>query len=62
MLQNFMDRALLNNVYELKIIHGIGTGVMKNEVKKMLKQYKDVREVWHPDPEQGGEGVTLVRF
>lgn len=62
MLQNFMDRALLNNVYELKIIHGIGTGVMKNEVKKMLKQYKDVKEVWHPDPEQGGEGVTLVRF
>ena len=62
MLQNFMDRALLNNVYELKIIHGVGTGVMKNEVKKMLKQYKDVREIWHPEPDQGGEGVTLVRF
>jgi len=62
MLQNFVDRALLNNTYELKIIHGIGTGVMKNEVKKMLKQYKDIREIWHPDPEQGGEGVTLVRF
>lgn len=62
MLQNFMDRALLNNAYELKIIHGIGTGVMKNEVKKMLKQYKDVREIWHPEPDQGGEGVTLVRF
>ena len=62
MLQNFMDRALLNNAYELKIIHGVGTGVMKNEVKKMLKQYKDVREIWHPEPDQGGEGVTLVRF
>ncbi|MBC7884500.1 MAG: Smr/MutS family protein [Saprospiraceae bacterium] len=62
MLQNFLDKALLNNAYELKIIHGIGKGVMKNEVKKMLKQYKDVKEFWHPDPEQGGEGVTLVRM
>ena len=62
MLQNFMDRALLNNTYELKIIHGVGTGVLKNEVRKMLKQYKDVKEVWHPAPEQGGEGVTLVKF
>jgi DNA mismatch repair protein MutS2 len=62
MLQNFLDRALLNNAYELKIIHGVGTGVMKNEVKKMLKQYKDVKEYWHPEPDQGGEGVTLVRL
>ncbi len=62
MLQNFLDRALLNNAYELKIIHGVGTGVMKNEVKKMLKQYKDVKEYWHPEPDKGGEGVTLVRL
>jgi DNA mismatch repair protein MutS2 len=62
MLQEFMDRALLHNAYELKIIHGIGTGVMKNEVRKLLKQYKDVKEVWHPEPEQGGEGVTYVKF
>ena len=62
MLQIFLDNALLNNAFELKIIHGIGTGVMKNEVKKMLKQYKDVKEFWHPEPEQGGEGVTLVKM
>lgn len=62
MVQEFMDQALMHNAYELKIIHGIGTGVLKNEVRKLLKQYKDVREIWHPDPDQGGEGVTFVRF
>ncbi len=62
MVQDFMDRALLNNCYEVKIIHGIGTGVMKREVRKILKEYKDVKEVWHPEPEQGGEGVTFARF
>lgn len=62
MLQSFLDRALINNAHELRIIHGIGTGVMRKEVRKMLQQYKDVKEIWHPDPEQGGEGVTLVRL
>lgn len=62
MLQDFMDRALMQNAYELKIIHGIGTGVLKNEVRKLLKQYKDIKEIWHPEPDQGGEGVTFVRF
>lgn len=62
MLQNFLDKALLSSVYELKIIHGIGSGVLKKEVKKMLREYKDIKEIWHPDPEQGGEGITFVRF
>ena len=62
LLQDFMDKALVSNAYEVKIIHGIGTGVMKNEVKKLLRQYKDIKEIWHPHPDQGGEGVTMVRF
>jgi len=62
MLEEFLDNALLSNAFELKIIHGVGTGVMRNEVKKMLRQYKDVKEFWHPEPEAGGEGVTLVRM
>ena len=61
-LQNFIDKALLSSAYELKIIHGIGTGVMKNEVKKLLKQYKDIKKVWHPEHDQGGEAVTYARF
>ncbi len=62
MVQEFMDKALMHNAYELKIIHGIGTGVLRKEVRRLLKQYKDIREIWHPEPEQGGEGVTFVRF
>jgi DNA mismatch repair protein MutS2 len=61
-LQEFMDRALLNNLYELKIIHGVGTGVMKKEVRKMLNEYKDIKKIWHPDAEYGGDGVTYVQL
>lgn len=62
LVQDFMDKALLNNAYEVKIIHGVGTGVMRNEVRKLLKQYRDVKKIWHPEPELGGEGVTYVQF
>lgn len=61
-LQEFLDRALINNLHELKIIHGVGTGVMKKEVHKMLREYKDVKKIWHPESELGGEGVTYVKL
>jgi len=62
MLQEFLDRALLHHAYELRIIHGYGTGVMKKEVWRMLREYKDIKKYWHPEPEAGGEGVTIVQF
>lgn len=62
LLEEFLDRALLHNMYELKIIHGHGKGVLKKEVWNILKQYKDVKKYWHPVAEEGGEGVTLVQF
>ena len=62
LLQEFLDRALLHHAYELKIIHGYGTGVMKKEVWKMLREYKDIKKYWHPEHDAGGEGVTIVQF
>ncbi len=59
-LQDFLDKALLNNASHLKVIHGVGSGVLKKLLHKMLKEYKDVRKVYHPEIEFGGEGVTLV--
>ena len=39
--------CIRDSFYELKIIHGHGTGVMKKEVWKMLREYKDVKKYWH---------------
>ena len=61
-LEEFMDRAIMNNAFELRIIHGVGNGIMKKNVHKKLKEYKSIREYWHPEPELGGEGVTFVRI
>lgn len=58
----FLDKALVNNAAQLKIVHGKGSGVLKKIVLKIIRDYRDVREYWHPEDEMGGDGVTYVEF
>ena len=46
----------------VQIVHGIGNGVLKKTVRQKLKEYKDVTDISSPPDEQGGEGVTWVKF
>ena len=62
MLQNFLDEAILSNHFQLKIIHGVGNGILKKSVHEKLREYKDIKEIWHPDETEGGDGVTLVKM
>ncbi len=61
-LEEFIERGLMNNVFELKIIHGIGNGIMKKHVHKKLRDYSEINKIWHPEEEFGGHGVTLFSF
>jgi DNA mismatch repair protein MutS2 len=61
-VQEFLDKALVNNAAQLKIVHGKGSGVLKKVVLKIIREYNDVREYWHPEDEMGGDGVTFVEF
>lgn len=61
-VQEFLDKAIINNAAQLKIIHGKGSGVLKKVVLKIIRDYHDVRKYWHPEDEMGGDGVTFVEF
>jgi len=61
-LEEFFDQALMTGSNNLRILHGKGSGVLKNVVKTKLKEYNVPKEVSHPQPEFGGDGVTLVSF
>jgi DNA mismatch repair protein MutS2 len=61
-VENFIDQALISNATNLKIIHGKGNGVLRNAVRSKLREYDVKMDIWHPDPEQGGDGVTLVEI
>jgi len=58
----FLDKAIVNNASQLKIIHGKGSGALKKIVISIIRDYRDVREYWHPEDEMGGDGVTYVEM
>lgn len=58
----FVDQALIANLSRLKIVHGIGSGVLRKLVRQILKEYTDISKVWHPEEEFGGVGVTYIEL
>lgn len=61
-LHSFFDNAILSNTTLLKILHGKGNGTLKNLVRQLASEYKDYDQIWHPDPDQGGDGISFVKF
>ena len=61
-LEAFLDKAIINNVDICEIIHGKGNGILKKSVLKKIREYRDVKEYFHPPREAGGDGVTIVNF
>ncbi|MCI9629685.1 endonuclease MutS2 [Thomasclavelia cocleata] len=62
LVDKFLDDALVNNYSMVRIIHGIGTGVLRNGVKKMLEKNNNVVSYRDGGPNEGGLGATLVYF
>ena len=61
-LEEFVDNALVSSAMQLRIVHGKGTGALRQVVKNKLKEYRDVTSVRHPEAKEGGDGVTLVEL
>ncbi|EMB80427.1 putative DNA mismatch repair protein MutS2 [Streptococcus mutans 11VS1] len=61
-LDEFIDQALLNNMAQVDVIHGIGTGVIRDGVTKYLRRNKQVKEFGYAPQNAGGSGATIVTF
>ena len=61
-LDSFIDQALLNNMAQVDIIHGIGTGVIREGVTKYLRRNKHVKSFEYAPQNAGGSGATIVTF
>ncbi|MGF3083568.1 Smr/MutS family protein, partial [Streptococcus pyogenes] len=59
-LDHFIDQALLNNMGQVDIIHGIGTGVIREGVTKYLRRHKHVKHFAYAPQNAGGSGATIV--
>lgn len=57
-----LDTAIYQNAFDLRVIHGIGSGKLKNAIHNYLKDFQSVQSYsceWHPSY---GMGSTLIIF
>jgi DNA mismatch repair protein MutS2 len=62
MLDKFIDDALLVDLPFVRIIHGKGTGALKEAIHKHLPVQHPNVEFSMAEPSQGGAGVTVLKF
>lgn len=60
--ERFLDEAILENLNQVYIIHGKGTGVLRNGIQELLKKHKHVTSFRFGSPAEGGNGVTVAQF
>ncbi|MFQ5427828.1 MAG: endonuclease MutS2 [Thermodesulfobacteriota bacterium] len=59
-LTRFIDNAHLEGLVVVEVIHGMGTGALKNAVAEHLRERVEVKSFEPGPPEGGGAGVTVV--
>mgnify|MGYP006422286897 CR=1 FL=1 len=59
-IQHFIDDAIAAGLNSVEILHGKGTGALREAIHQDLKSRSDVTSVQKAPIEQGGAGVTLV--
>lgn len=60
--EDFVDKALISSVNQIRVVHGKGDGILRIAVRQKLKEYKGIFDVRHPEANEGGDGVTIVEF
>lgn len=61
-LDHYLNDAYLAGLPWVRIIHGKGTGALRQAVRDLLKEHKLVASFSSASAAEGGEGVTIVRL
>ncbi len=62
LLDKYLDDAYLAKLHQVTIIHGVGTGALRNAVQNHCKRSKYVKNYRMGEYGEGGYGVTVIEF
>lgn len=60
--EKYLDDAILSNYHQVSIIHGKGTGALRQGIQQFLKKHSRVKSYRFGEPGEGGYGVTVVEL
>lgn len=61
-VENFIDQAVMHGLEEVKIIHGVGEGILLKTIRESLKKDKRVSEFRRGKYGEGENGVTIIKL
>jgi len=61
-LDTYLNDAMQSNLMEVRIIHGIATGTVRNIVREFLAHHPLVKNFRAGERDEGGDGATIVRL
>ena len=61
-VRNFIDDALMVGVGTVSILHGKGTGALKEEIRRYLRTVPEIVSEVDETAERDGAGITIVTF
>jgi DNA mismatch repair protein MutS2 len=61
-VEKYIDDALLAGYPHVSIIHGKGTGALRQGVQEYLRNHRSVKSIRFGEQAEGGSGVTIAEF
>ncbi len=61
-VQSFIDDAIMVGIGSVSILHGKGTGALKEEIRRYLRTIPDIESAADEHADRGGAGITIVKF
>ncbi|MDR2653537.1 MAG: Smr/MutS family protein [Prevotellaceae bacterium] len=61
-IENFIDEAMMVGCSELKILHGKGNGILRTQIRNILKNVAGIKFIGDEHPDFGGAGITIIKM
>ncbi len=61
-VERFVERAFLAGLPRIRIVHGVGMGILRRTLRDYLKKHPHVTSVTEPPYNEGGQGATIVEL
>lgn len=61
-VERFVERAFLAGLPRIRVVHGVGMGILRRTLRDFLRKHPHVTSVHEPPYNEGGQGATIVEL